>query len=299
MNLVVGATGLLGGAICRELARQGMPVRAVTRTTSDPARVRELRDLGADLVEADLRDTRSLVGACRGVDTVLSTVTTTVSRQPGDTIQTVDLDGQCSLIDAARANGVRHFVYISYPDMDRDQPCPLTIAKRTVERHLQASGLTHTILRANTFMEVWLSPALGFDYANARAQIYGSGAGKVSWVSVADVARFAVASLDAPLAQNAIWDVAGPEALSPLEVVRVFEDVGRREFEVSHVPLEALRAQRAAATDPLEQSFAALALALADGFPVDMRGLLETVPLRLTSVRAYAEAVLAQQPVER
>ena len=45
---------------------------------------------------------------------------------------------------------------------------PLTIAKRAVEHALKASGMSYTILQASYFMEVWLTPALGFDAANHR-----------------------------------------------------------------------------------------------------------------------------------
>ena len=47
--------------------------------------------------------------------------------------------------------------------------------KREVERHLKESGMTYTILQPTFFMEVWLSPALGFDAAQGTAQVYGSG----------------------------------------------------------------------------------------------------------------------------
>ena len=67
--------------------------------------------------------------------------------------------------------------------------------------------MTYTILQPSFFMEVWLSPALGFDAANATAQIYGSGQNKISWISYQDVARFAVASLDNPTARNAEIEV--------------------------------------------------------------------------------------------
>jgi uncharacterized protein YbjT (DUF2867 family) len=46
MNLVVGATGMLGGEICRRLAARGKPVRALVRATSDPAKVEALQALG-------------------------------------------------------------------------------------------------------------------------------------------------------------------------------------------------------------------------------------------------------------
>src|SRR2546422_127605 len=160
MNLVIGATGLLGGEICRQLRQAGKPVRALTRATADPVKVEQLKRSGATLVQGDLKDRASLDAACRGVATVITTASTTFSRQAGDSIQTVDLEGQVRLVDAAKAAGVSRFVYVSYSHQI-NVDCPLTTAKRSVEAHLQQSGMTFTILAPSVFMEVWLSPALG------------------------------------------------------------------------------------------------------------------------------------------
>jgi nucleoside-diphosphate-sugar epimerase len=51
MILVVGATGLLGGEICRRLSERGQPVRALARRTSDTAMVQRLKSLGAEIVQ--------------------------------------------------------------------------------------------------------------------------------------------------------------------------------------------------------------------------------------------------------
>lgn len=114
MHLVVGATGLLGIEICRRLVDAGKPVRALVRPTSNPARLEELRGLGVSLVEGDLKDPSSLEAACRGMKAVLSTASSTLSRQPGDSIRSVDRDGQLSLVDAAESAGVKQFVFISF-----------------------------------------------------------------------------------------------------------------------------------------------------------------------------------------
>ena len=45
MNIVVGATGLIGGEVCRLLAEAGEPVRALVRPTSGAAGVARLRDI--------------------------------------------------------------------------------------------------------------------------------------------------------------------------------------------------------------------------------------------------------------
>ena len=293
MHLVVGATGSLGGEICRRLAEQGKPVKALTRATSDPAKVDKLRNNGVTIAVGDLKDRSSLDAACRGVTAVISTATATQSRQEGDTIQTVDSEGQTRLVDAAKAAGVEQFIFISF--RNRENPSlqyPLKAAKRAVEERLIESGLTYTALQSSWFMESWLSPGHGFDFVNAKAQIFGAGRSPISWISFADVAQFAVASLDNPAAQNAVLEVGGPEALSPLEVVRIFEEVKGQKFAVEHVPVEALQAQKEAATDALQESFAGLMLQYAAGDAIDMEATLKTFPLRLASVRDYAQRVL-------
>ncbi len=91
--------------------------------------------------------------------------------------------------------------------------------------------------------------------------------------------------------------MGGPEALSPLEVVRIFEQESGRRFEVEHVPAEALQAQMRSATNSLEKSFAALMLQCSRGDAIDMRPVFEKFRIPLTSVRDYAKQVLGAQAV--
>src|SRR5690242_694472 len=113
MILVAGATGNLGGEICRRLIAKGKQVRALVRPTSDQSRVDNLRQAGVELVYGDLKDPAFLDAACQGVSTVITTVTMVLSKQPGDTIESVDLEGQTHLVDAAKRVGVSHFIYTS------------------------------------------------------------------------------------------------------------------------------------------------------------------------------------------
>jgi uncharacterized protein YbjT (DUF2867 family) len=43
MNLVVGATGILGSEICRRLVERGKPVRGLVRATADPGKLNTYR----------------------------------------------------------------------------------------------------------------------------------------------------------------------------------------------------------------------------------------------------------------
>ena len=287
MNLIVGPTGLVGGEICRRLSAQQKRVRAMIRTTGDPSRIEELRASGAELVTGDLKDPASLQAACAGATAVLSTASSVLSRQPGDTIDSVDRAGQLQLVEAARSAGVKHFVYISFPPIDED--FALQRAKREVEQALIASGMAYTILQPTLFMEIWLSPALGFDVAARRARIYGTGENPISWISFPNVAEFAVRSLEAPAAHNAIIPLGGPEALSPLAVVRVFEELGGGPFAVEHVLESVLRAAKHSARRALEEAFAALSLGYARGGVIDMQSTLEIMPVHLVGLREYAK----------
>lgn len=277
--------------VCRRLASAGKPLRAMVRSTSDPAKKEALKQLGGELVEADLKDRPSLDRACQGAKVVTTTPTAISSQQKGDTLDTVDLQGQTHLVDAARAAKVGHFVFISVSgNLLKHGHNPLFDAKQAVESHLQKSGLTYTILRPTFFMEIWLSPHLGFDFANAKATIYGSGENKISYVSLHNVADLAVESMSNPVASNAVLELGGPEALSQLEVVAIFEELTERKFDLEFVPEEQLVARRAAATSPVERTFADLTLAAARGDSIDMTNLLRRFPSGLKSVREYAQS---------
>ena len=106
MILVAGSTGSLGTEIVRLLREGGESVRGIVRPTSAPEKIAHLKELGAETVVGDLKDHASLEAACRGVTTVISTVTIITTAQPGDSFQDTDAAGNIALIDAAKAAGV-------------------------------------------------------------------------------------------------------------------------------------------------------------------------------------------------
>ena len=292
MNLVVSATGTLGGEICSRLAQAGKPVRGLVRTSSDPAKIEALRNQGVEIATGDLTDPASLDAACRGVDTVYSTATAIQSRQEGNTLERVDREGQANLVEAARKAGVGRFVFISFRGTN-DFDFPLQAAKRATAGLLRESGIPWTVIEASVFMEIWLGPHLGFDAANGKARVFCSGEEKISWVSYHDVAALAIAAAESPEGANRTIEVGGPEALTHHEVIRIFEERSGRKFEVEHVPEEALEAMKANATNPVEETFAGLMLFVGRGDEIDMQPTLKRYPRRLTSVREYADRILA------
>lgn len=290
MNLVVGATGWLGSEICQRLRKRGLPVRGLVRASSDAGKVSNLKESGVEVVTGDLQQKASLERACQGVKTVISTASTTLSRQAHDSLAKTDQEGQLNLIEAAKKSGVQRFVLISFSG-NLEIDTPLHRAKRTVERRLKESGMGFTILRPSCFMEVWLSPHLGFDAANRKVQIYGSGERPLSWISLYDVAEFAVIAATDDRMLNQVVELGGPEAISPNQAVKTFEQEMGSSIEVNHVPEGALRQQYETAGDEYQKTFAGLMLNVAGGDPIDMKETLRKYPVKLTSVRDYARKV--------
>lgn len=299
MNLIIGATGMVGSEICHLLTANGKPVRAMVRETSDEAKIKKLKERGVQIVQGDLRDSSTFEPALQGVTAVITTISSMpFSYVKGENdIEKVDLEGMKNLIDTAKTAGVERFIYTSFSGKI-DLDFPLRNAKRSVEQHLQKSGMVYTILRPSCFMEVWLTAAVGFDVTNAKVQLCGDGIRPLSYISYMDVARFAVESLENPTAKNAILELGGPEQLSQLEAVKIFEEISGRKFEVQTIPEKTLQSQRDEATDPMQKSFSGLMLCVAHGDPVNMEEVLKAFPIKLVSVKEYAQRVITASETE-
>jgi NADH dehydrogenase len=260
--LIAGATGVVGKQIALALQRKTGQVRGLVRNGAANPNASELVAAGIQIASGDLREASTLADACVGVDTVVCTATT-MPTGVDDGLRRVDHDGVLALIDAAERSGVKKFVYTSYSGAI-ETDCPLRTAKRDCERRLRESSMDAVILRPTYFMEMWLGPHLGFDPLNATVRIYGDGEGPVSYVSAFDVAAFAVAAALKPTSKETVLEIGGPEELSQIDAVRIFERTLGTSCRLEFVPDEALRQQHQS-TDPLQKTFAALMLAYAAG----------------------------------
>ncbi|WDF56719.1 NmrA family NAD(P)-binding protein [Mucilaginibacter sp. KACC 22063] len=99
--LVAGATGELGGKICKALINRHAKVRAIVRAASDEGKVSALRNNGIEVIEADYADHEALIAACKGVSCVVSALAG---------LRDVIIAAQSQLLKAAVAAGVPRFI---------------------------------------------------------------------------------------------------------------------------------------------------------------------------------------------
>jgi len=236
MILVVGATGMVGGMVVDGLLAQGRRVRALVRSRES---VERLGVRGAETMVGDLKDRASLDRACADVDVVITTANS-AARGGDDNPETVEEQGNRDLVDAARAAGVRHFVFTSALGSALDSPVPFLRGKAIAERYLEESGLTYTILMPNLFMEIWCPNVVGRAVLAGRPVVLvGEGRRKHSMISAADVAQFAVAAAGNERACNRVLLLGGPQAVSWHDVVAAYERVTGRQIEIRYIPVGA------------------------------------------------------------
>ena len=234
MILVVGATGQLGGLIAGRLLEQGQPVRILVRSG---AASEELVTAGAEPVPGDLKDPASLRAACRGVDAVVTTANST-ARGGDDTVESVDRLGNLSLVDAAVAEGVRRFVFVSSLGAGADHPVPLLRAKWQTEQRLRDSGMAWTVLQPNLFMDKLPTVVVGGPaLAGQPVTLVGEGRRRHSMVAMGDVAAYAVAALGRRETAGRTLLIGGPEPVSWRDIVAAFERELGRDIPVHTVPL--------------------------------------------------------------
>ncbi len=294
MILVVGATGVLGAEICRLLRESGEEARALVRHGS--SREERLKNLGVSVVYGDLASRVALEEACSDAKIVITTATAMSSTEKGNSLRAVDRDGQLLLVDVAKAAGVEHFIHISLsPNLSGNSP--LVRYKREVAAAVRASGMRWTILQPSVFMDTWLSSLLGWDFAKAKAMVFGSGAAPVSYISVNDVARYAVLATHDSRLWNREIPLGGPADLSPNEVVGIFESVSKRKYKVrkAPAPMLALLSPVVSLIDDRIGSGMALGAECSKGDRIRSPLQME-LGLKLTTVRDYAERVIAALP---
>jgi uncharacterized protein YbjT (DUF2867 family) len=201
--ILVTTAGQVGSEAARLLTQRQVPVRVLVR---DPKKGEELAKAGAEIVVGDLDVPDS-------IDEAMADVSAIVLVSPAVPAQELNV-----IASAARA-GVGHVVKAT-SKASTDSPIARRRGQAEIEAGVAASGLPHTLLRSNAYMQntLMLAPAI------AKTSSFGSAAGKglVGMVDARDVGAVAaeIAASPAPHVRKIYW-LSGPELISNYDVAEV------------------------------------------------------------------------------
>jgi uncharacterized protein YbjT (DUF2867 family) len=141
--LVLGASGLIGSAVCGRLVCNGHDVRGVSRRCFDRGLAR------SEHVSLDIaRTTRPELWLpyLNGIDAVVNCAGT-LQDSYGESTRGVHVEGIGALLTACRQVGLRRFVHLSAIGVDNGRPSTFSRTKREAEALITNSSLDWIILR--------------------------------------------------------------------------------------------------------------------------------------------------------
>jgi len=219
--LLTGAAGKTGKAILNTLLPHGVKIRSLVRNEKQAD---DLRRIGSkDTVIGDLRDTNALERAMDGVRKIYFIA---------PNMSPDELEIGRSLVSLAKKKEVERFVYHSvfHPQVE---DMPHHWQKMRMEEHLFKSGMDFTILQPCAYMQNVLANWKAITEDGIYAVPYATSA-RISMIDLADVAAAAEAVLTQLNHSRAIYELAGPEALSQDEVAAILShELGREVRAVS------------------------------------------------------------------
>lgn len=213
LAVVFGGSGFIGRNVVRELAKRGWRVRVAVRR---PHHALFLRPMGAvgqvQLVQANLRDRRSVAEALKGADAVVNLVGVLFQQGP-QSFQAVQAEGAATIADLARAEGIGSFVQLSAIGASADSESLYARTKAEGEAAVRAAIPSATILRPSIvfgpeddFFNRFAAMAM---FAPALPLI-GGGHTKFQPVYVDDVADAVAAALERSDASGKTYELGGP-----------------------------------------------------------------------------------------
>ena len=235
--LVIGGTGNLGGRVVEALVARGHPVRALVRDGTDPALARAR---GAEPVPGNLLDPASLRSALEGAKAVVTTAIGYLNRRKGDTLATVDDQGNRNLADAAREVGTPLVVFTSILAADVATEVPHFHQKAVIERYLADLEVPYVALRPGAFLgapDMWRSGL-------AKGVLRHLGRAGVRWTYVHpdDVAQVVAAAVDEPRAIGGHIDIGTDRVLDAPELAAAFGQLMGRPVRLQAIPYRPVRA---------------------------------------------------------
>ena len=224
MILVTAANGNQGKLLIPRLLAAGAVIRACVRSNSS---AETLRAIGVtDIVIGDVSDENLMARAMSGVEKVYHI---------GPALNPKEKEMGFAAIDAARAAGVKHFVFSSVlhaiiTDLVQHE------IKRDIEEYLLSSGLEFTILQPSNYMlPMRLKPVFekGVFYLSWALERYQS------LVDVGDLAEVAAKVLYASSDHaGATYELVAPGRYTAYDLAKVMSEVLGREVSAERIESE-------------------------------------------------------------
>ncbi len=230
--LVIGASGMLGKPVTRELAKAGFTLTLLAR---DPQTMRELFP-GIRVVEGDVFDPISIVNAFDGQDAVY--INLQAPRGASQSNPMPEREGIDNIIDAATYSGIKRIAYLSslvqnYNNMDGFHWWVFDMKQSAITR-IKSSGIPYSIFYPSSFME-------NFDQLMMKGNkilLAGESKAPMYFIAGEDYGRQVAWSFRLLTSESKEYAIQGTDAYTWDEGAKVFiENYSKAKLKIMKAPL--------------------------------------------------------------
>lgn len=224
MILITGATGNLGTSVIKQL-EQHLNKDQFVLTSSKEASAALLTNQGYQARIADFSNPSSLKQAFEGIEKLLLISTMDQSRA----------EQHKQVIDAAKAQGVKHIIYtsVAIKDINTSAVKDLMMSHFETEKHLIDSGLSYTILR-NTMYADALTQILGPNALTQDINLPG-GTGTVPYVLRREMGEATANLLVQAGHENKIYNITSPNSYSYADIAAALSALTGKSIEYQDI----------------------------------------------------------------
>ena len=230
--LVSGGTGFIGQAVVKALLSKGYPVRTLSRHPKS-----------ADGFAGDITKPETLLRPLEGIETVIQCTQfpghPVENQKKGYTYWQVDAVGTENLAKAAKAAGVKHFIYLSGAGTDGKKTEPWFKAKWHAEQAIRNSGIVATILRPSWAYgpgDKSLNRIISILRKFPIFPLLGGGKNHIQPIFIENLAEIVALSVDYK-DNYRIFDVGGPEEMTNKEMTQRVAKVLRKKIFFFPLPI--------------------------------------------------------------
>ncbi|MGN6214872.1 SDR family oxidoreductase [Parafilimonas sp.] len=227
--LLAGATGYLGSFILNQLLEKGFETRVVVRNENKlPASF--IANNKPEIVKAEITNPASIANCCKDIDVVISTVGIT-RQKDGLTYMDVDYQANLNLLEAAKRNGVKKFIYVSILKGNKLTHLKICQAKERFVALLKSSGLDYCIVRPTGYF----SDMTEFYHMakKGRVMLFGQGENKMNPIHGSDLAAVCINAVEA---SDTEISAGGPQVLTYKQMAETAFSVTGKKVKITHIP---------------------------------------------------------------
>jgi len=228
--VIIGATGMIGIPVTKELIKAGFEVSALVRNLE---KAKQIFPTGVNFVKGDIQNTNQISEAFKNMDACYINISTTANDKQNEF--NPEIDGLDNILATLKSSSVKHVVYLSSL-LARNYIGNWGVmnAKKQGITKIKNSGIPYTIFYPSNFMENFS----GGMKVGTKINTIGKSTEKAWWIAGEDFGRQVANALQTGKVLNKEYAVQGLEAFTMAEASKIYADnYPAEKLKVANLPM--------------------------------------------------------------